>query len=183
LKIWFRLHGYEPSSWTTVWQYLRLAFSDIGVELYDVSPPDETEDCIELWWGDPQFFRWSDSQVKAKVALALSEAHSIRSEGRERVLKNLAQTDLIICPSEFATTAFREAPFDVPIRVAFFGVDPDEFCHIERSWNERLRFLHAGVTQYRKGSWMVPEAFEVAFGNQDDVHLSEKPYLRFTASQ
>jgi glycosyltransferase involved in cell wall biosynthesis len=172
VKIWFRLHGYEPCSWTSVWQYLRVAFEDIGVEVYDVVPPDNPQECVELWWGDPQFFRWSDEPVKAKVALALSEAHSIRAEGKQNVIRNLACSDMIICPSEFATTAFREAPFDVPIRIAFFGVDPDEFPFVEREWSGQLRFLHAGVTQFRKGSWLVPEAFISAFSRDDDVALT-----------
>jgi glycosyltransferase involved in cell wall biosynthesis len=125
-----------------------------------------------LWWGDPQFFRWSDENVIARIALALSEAHSIRAEGRENVIKNLASADLIICPSVFATTAFREAPFDVPIRVAFFGVDPEEFGFVDRDWDGTLKFLHAGVTQFRKGSWLIPEAFISTFDNKDDVQLT-----------
>jgi len=172
VKIWFRLHGFEPCSWTTVWEYIRVALVDVGVEVYDVTDPEHPEECVELWWGDPQFFRWSGLPVKAKVALALSEAHSIRLEGRENAIKNLAQSDLIICPSEFATTAFRESPFDVPIRVAFFGVDPDEFSYVEREFDDTLKFLHAGVTQFRKGSWLVPEAFVAAFDKNDDVQLT-----------
>lgn len=171
MKIWFRLHGYEPCSWTSVWQYLRIAFADIGIEVHDVTAPENPEECVELWWGDPQFFRWSGLPVRAKVSLALSEAHSIRAEGRVSVIKNLAQSDMIICPSEFAATAFREAPLDIPIRIAFFGVDPEEFAFTERSWGGTLKFLHAGVTQFRKGSWLVPEAFAMAFSEDDDVQL------------
>ena len=87
------------------------------------------------------------------------------------MIKNLSQTDMIICPSEFAATAFRESPLDMPIRIASFGVDPEEFSFIERSWDDQLRFLHAGVTQFRKGSWLVPEAFIIAFDSDDDVQL------------
>lgn len=172
MKIWFRLHGFEPCSWTSVWQYLRVAFVEAGVEVYDVTAPEHPEECVELWWGDPQFFRWSGLPVKAKIALALSEAHSIRAEGRDKAIKNLAQTDMIICPSEFAATAFREAPLDVPIRIAFFGVDPREFAFVGRDWSGVLKFLHAGVTQFRKGSWLAPEAFVMAFDNHDDAQLT-----------
>lgn len=171
MKIWFRLYGYEPCSWTSVWQYLHTAFSDMGVEIYDVAPPGEPKDCIELWWGDPQFWRWSDLPVKARVSLALSEANSIRTKGRENVIANLKKSDLIICPSEFAATAFKEAPFDTPIRVSYFGADSEEFPFVQRNWGDELVFLHAGVTQFRKGSWMVPEAFVSAFKADDNVKL------------
>lgn len=170
MKIWLRLHGFEPCSWVSVYQYLMSAFADIGVEIF-ISPPEEPEDCIELWWGDPQFWRWSDLPVKARVSLALSEARSILNEGRNNVIANLKKSDLIICPSESATAAFREAPFDVPIRVSYFGIDPIEFPYIERDWNATLCFFHAGVTQFRKGSWLVPEAFVMAFQPSDNVKL------------
>lgn len=171
MKIWFRLHGFEPCSWTSVYDYLRVAFQDIGVGVYDSEPPRETEDCVELWWGDPQFWRWSDKPFKARVALALSEARSILSKGRANVISNLNKSDLIICPAESATRAFREAPIDTPIKVAHFGVDSDEFAFVERDWSGCLTFLHAGVTQFRKGSWLVPEAFIQAFKPTDNVRL------------
>jgi len=171
LKIWLRLHGFELCSWTVVWDYLGAAFADIGVELYTYTPPDDPTDCIELWWGDPQYWHWSDLQFKARVSLALSEAHSIFARGRDKTIANLNNSDLIICPSEAATTAFREAPIDVPIRVSPFGVDPVEFPYIERDWTDTLTFLHAGVTQFRKGSWLVPEAFINAFRPDDNVRL------------
>jgi glycosyltransferase involved in cell wall biosynthesis len=139
---------------------------------YDIKAPDDPKDCIELWWGDPQYWEWSDMPVKARVALALSEARSILKEGRERVIANLSKSDLIICPSQAATTAFREAPFDIPIRVVFFGIDPDEFEFVERDWTGKLKFLHVGRTQFRKGSFMVPDAFLDAFKMSDNVQLT-----------
>jgi glycosyltransferase involved in cell wall biosynthesis len=171
MKIWLRLHGFEPCSWTAVYEYLGAAFKEIGVELCDMVAPDEPEDYIELWWGDPQFWRWSDLPVKARVSLALSEARSILFKGRDAVISNLQRSDLIICPSESATIAFAEAPIDTPIRVSPFGVDPREFPYMKRDWDGRLQFLHAGVTQFRKGSWMVPEAFVAAFKPTDNVQL------------
>ena len=172
VKIWFRLHGYEPCSWTTVWEYLSQEFRALGVELYNVSEPPDPENCVELWWGDPAFWRWSNLPVKGRIALALSEARSILAEGKDKVIFNLNQSDLIICPSDAATTAFREAPIDPPIKVVWFGADCDEFRLIERDWDGELRFLHAGVTQFRKGSWLVPEAFVKAFSPSDDVRLT-----------
>ena len=173
MKIWFRIHGFEPCSWTYVWENLRNAFdARDDVELYGLTPPMDGEDCIELWWGDPQFWSWSDMDVEHRVALVLSEARSILASGRERAIQNVAKADLVICPSRAATVAFEESPVDSPIVVAPFGVDSAEFSYTERDWVRKpFTFLHAGVTQFRKGSWMVPEAFIKAFGERDDVRL------------
>ena len=171
MKIWFRLHGFELCSWTFVWDNLKTAFEKQKDEIIYAGAPDNPSEWIELWWGDPQFWQWSGLPVKAKIALALSEAHSILKHGRENVIQNLNEADLIICPSECSAIAFKEAPIDVPIKVVFFGADENEYKYIVRNWNEELRFLHGGVTQFRKGSWMVAEAFIKAFKENDPVHL------------
>lgn len=177
MKLWLRLYGFEPCSWTFVWENLRQAFLDAGDDVADVVDPDEPEDYVEAWWGDPQFWRWSSLPVRNRVSLCLSEARSILHQGRPETINNLRNSDLIICPSEAATTAFREAPIDVPIRVAPFGVNTSEFKFVSRNWDsDGFRFLHAGVTQFRKGSWLVPEAFISEFSPKEDVHLTIASY-------
>jgi len=167
MKIWFRLHGFELCSWTIVWDNLRQAFEALGHEVEYKDNPENPEELIEIWWGDPQYWQWSRSKVKARIGIALSEAHSILASGRNNAIRNIQKCQLLICPSEFASTAFLEAPLDVPIKIAFFGVNPTEFKYIERKWEKPINFLHAGVTQFRKGSWLVPEAFNMAFGTED----------------
>jgi len=177
MKIWFRLYGFEPCSWTFVWENLRQAFLDAGDDVADVVDPEEPDKYTEIWWGDPQYWRWSSLPVRNRVSLCLSEARSILSQGRRETINNLRNSDLIICPSESATTAFREAPIDVPIRVVPFGVNTSEFKFVSRNWgSDGFRFLHAGVTQFRKGSWLVPEAFVSEFTARDDVHLTIASY-------
>ncbi|MHC4891513.1 MAG: glycosyltransferase, partial [Planctomycetota bacterium] len=163
MKLWLRVHGYEPCSWTFVWHNLCHTFREMGDELYDLMAPDDALDCIEIWWGDPQFWNWSGLDVKLRVAIALSEARSLLASGRDNAIRNMARADLIVCPSLSATQAFKELPLDAPIVVVPFGVDIDEFPWVERDWTGQLSFLHAGITQFRKGSWMVPEAFVAAF--------------------
>ena len=172
MKVWLRVHGYEQCSWTSVWENLCAAFKEAGHELYSVTGPEDTSDTVELWWGDPQFWHWHPGVVKARVALCLSEAHSILRQGREQAIANLQEAELIICPAEAATIAFKEAPIDAPIRVVNFGVDDTHLEYVERDWSGTLNFLHAGATQFRKGSWMVPEAFVAAFGSSDDAKLT-----------
>lgn len=164
MKIWLRVHGYEPCSWTFVWQNLSDAFQRAGHELCDVLGPDVPGDFVEIWWGDPQFWQWGQRKPLLRVAVALSEARSLRAEGRRRAISQLAKADMIICPSIAGSTAFKELPLDMPIHVVPFGVNPEEFHPCQRDWSgTRFGFLHGGVTQFRKGSWLVPEAFLLAF--------------------
>lgn len=172
MKIWLRIHGFELCSWTFVWDNLKEAFEAQGDEIWFSGVPDKPEEWVEVWWGDPQFWEWSNLPVKAKIAIALSEAHSILKHGRETVISNLNQANMIICPSEFSTIAFRESPINTPIKVVWFGVDPKEFSYTDRNWDGEFRFLHAGVTQFRKGSWMVPEAFVQSFSELENVKLT-----------
>ena len=171
MKLWFRIHGYEPCSWTFVWQNLKEAFESLGIETITYEQPENPNEYIELWWGDPQFFRWSRLNVMARVAIALSEARSIRYDGRERFMYNLNKAELILCPSQFAAIGIQESPIETPVVITPFGVNQDEFQYIERDWEGTLTFLHAGVLQFRKGSWLVPEAFIKAFDEDDDVSL------------
>jgi ADP-heptose:LPS heptosyltransferase len=169
-----RLHGYPTCSWSSVWASLNAAFARPRADVCGfLSEPDDPESFVELWWGDPQFWEWSSLPVKSRIALALSEARSILSFGRDRVIANLNKADLLICPSRSATIAFLEAHIDTRIVVVPFGVDPDRFEYVERDWADGpIKFLHAGAIQFRKGSWLIPEAFVSAFSKADDVELT-----------
>lgn len=172
MKIWLRTHTYESCSWMYVWDNLRQAFADLGDDVVALGEPSNPEEYVELWWGDAQFWQWSPHKVKARIAFTLSEAHSIITTGRERTIANLNYADRIICASHSATTAFKEAPIGVPIDVAMLGVHVSEIKYVERDWSGCLNFLHAGVTQFRKGSWLVPDAFLRAFNKNEDVSLT-----------
>lgn len=173
MKIWLRVHGFEPCSWTSVWGNLRTAFKTLDVDLAAEMPPESVEDYVEMWWGDPQYWRWSRMEPKARIAICLSEARSVLRSGREAAISNVNKADMVICPARAAATAWMEAPIDAPIEVVPFGINPDDFAYHERDWSKKatFTFLHGGVTQFRKGSWMVPEAFIKAFRGKDDAKL------------
>uniref|UniRef100_A0A6M3KDM2 Putative glycosyltransferase n=1 Tax=viral metagenome TaxID=1070528 RepID=A0A6M3KDM2_9ZZZZ len=150
-----------------------MAFRNLGVELAAEIAPDDVGDFVEVWWGDPQYWQWSRIAPKARIALVLSEARSVLAQGRERAIGNVQKADLVICPSQSAAAAWLEAPIDAPIEIAPFGVASERFPYCERDWSKKtaFTFLHAGVTQFRKGSWMVPEAFIKAFKRKDNARL------------
>ena len=172
MKIWLRCANYTPCSWLTVLEALHKAFHVNGDDIIVNDIPDNPSEYVEIWWGNPAEWTWSGLPVRAKIALALSEARSIQERNRDRAISNLQISDIIICPSYAATMAYTEAPLDKPIHFVLFGVDDREFHYIDRRWGKPISFLHGGVMQFRKGSWMVPEAFVAAFGKSDMVKLA-----------
>jgi glycosyltransferase involved in cell wall biosynthesis len=133
------------------------------------SPPD-SEEYIELWWGDARHWSWSDAPVKGRVGYTLSEHRSIYQ--KEKAMPNLQRCELLITPCLMAAQAFRELPLDIPLEIVPFGVDPDQLAYRKRNWNEILNFLLLGVAQFRKGTWLGVEVFR----KQKDVSLSVVSY-------
>ena len=179
MKIWLRVNSLKPrSSWVVVWEELCKALKENGHEVFDdiTTAPKDVENFIELWWGDPAFWEWSDFNI-SKVGYALSEARSIQAHGRWKALSNLQKCDLLCCPSFQASIAYLEAPLDIPIEIVPFGVDIQHFKYIKRTLSLPFKFLHLGVAQFRKGSWLVPEAFIKTFTKKDQVKLTISSFL------
>jgi glycosyltransferase involved in cell wall biosynthesis len=174
LKIWFRIKDLSVKcSWSFVYESLKKAFLENNIILHtEDTPPKDIEDYVELWWTDPRFWEWSKLPVKMRVGIALSEAHSFITKGKSIAINNLQLCDLLIIPTEFSAVAYREAPLDVPIVIIPFGVDNSIYKYIKRDWSKTINYLHYGVAQFRKGSWLVPEGFIKAFTKPDNVHLT-----------
>lgn len=133
--------------------------------------PKDASDCIEVWWGDPAVWEWSrDSKIK--IGYALSEAESLLTKGKKEALENISKCDMLICPSEFSTRAYRESPIDIPIRVVPLGYNPDNFPYIARSWNGPINILLAGSAQMRKGTQQGIDGFLRAFGTRSRFQLT-----------
>lgn len=176
MKIWLRINRLDIScSWTFVYQELKEAFELEGHTVYaDINkPPENPEEYIEFWWTDPREWNWSNEPVALRVGYALSETHSFLKVAKKEIIYNATCCDLLLCPTYSAAIAYMEAPIDIPIEIVPFGVNPQTICYVERDWHSPVfRFLHLGVAQFRKGSWMVPEAFIKAFGAKPGVHLT-----------
>ncbi len=174
MQIWFRTHAYHKCSWAIVWQYLRKAFVATGHQVYDDfnDLPEDYSDCVELWWGNPAQWAWSDKSVRYRVGMAVSEARSLVAEGRELAYNNLELCDLLLCPSMFSANAYMECPANLHICIVPLGVDVQEMQYIEREWARTLKFVVAGAAQYRKGTWLAIEAFLDAFKRRDKASLT-----------
>jgi len=147
------------------------------VDVYDspFNAPKDVSEYVELHWGDPQFWQWSGKDVRLRAGIALSEHRSILHP--EKALLNLAKCQVLICPCQSAAQAFYEAPLDIPIAIAPFGVDAEDMTYYQRDWDGVIKFLVIGVAQFRKGTWLAVEAFRQAFGDRDDVSLSVASFM------
>jgi len=175
MKIWLRINGLEFSSWYIVHKELAGAFREYGVEVHNdmSSYPLGVNEYIEMWWCDPEYWDWSDKKVRLRVGIALSEHRSLFATNPKTVIRNINQCDVLFCPSYSAMQAYLESPIEVPIYLMPLGVNPCEFHYCERNFDEMpFKFLHLGVTQFRKGSWLACEAFIKAFGKDDDAQLT-----------
>lgn len=179
MKLWLRINGLEFSSWYIVYEELITAFRNIGIEIYanQAEYPHNISEHIEIWWGDPEFWMWSDKKVRLRVGIALSEHRSLFTNKKQTVIRNINQCDVLFCPSNAAMQAYLEAPIEVPIYLMPFGVNTTAFPFCSRNFEEApFRFLHLGVTQFRKGSWLACDAFIRAFSRNDDVKLTVASY-------
>jgi len=173
MKIWLRINALEPiSSWVIVWQELVKALKEVGHTVHsDLNTiPPSPEEYIEFWWGDPIFWEWSPETVLYRVGYALSEARSLYK--KSFAIKGVQKCNLLLCPSFHASIAFLEAPIDIPIEIVPFGVDTKHYHYVDRSNLTPFKFLHLGAAQFRKGSWLVPEAFIKTFTRKEPVHLT-----------
>ena len=177
MKLWFRINGLEFCSLFIVWKFLMRAFQQIGVDVYEspFNAPKNVSQYVELHWADPQFWAWSGKKVKLQAGLVLSEHRSLLRA--DKAMGNLQKAQVLICPCQSAAQAFYEAPLDMPIAIAPFGVDDADLNYYERDWTGKLRFLLIGATQFRKGSWLAVEAFRQAFKYRDDVSLSVASFI------
>lgn len=175
MKLWLRIPGFEECSWTYVWRELYEAFHKLGYEVLDnpFEVPSGVKDYVELWWGDPKDWQWSGLPVRMKAGIALTENRSILMEGRQKSIENIRQCSVLFCPTRVALTGFEEAPIDdVDFHIVPFGVNDSRYVYIDREWDKTLKFLLVGYTQFRKGSWLAPEAFLKAFNLKDDAQLT-----------
>ncbi|KKN62399.1 hypothetical protein LCGC14_0511950 [marine sediment metagenome] len=178
MKLWLRIKNLEFSSWFIVWRELLKSFEQIPeVEVWKQGPrsfphPD-TKDWIEMWWGDPEFWEWSQYEVKLRIGLCLSEHQSFFTDNPSTMIQNINQCDFLLCPSYAAMQAYLEAPIEIPIYLMPFGVDEAEFRYYSRDFEEdTFKFLHLGVTQFRKGSWLIIDAWLKAFKKEEPVSLT-----------
>lgn len=188
MNLWFRSVTEELCSWSIVLDELCKACKDLShtVRVGNISPRFPWQ-WVEVWWGAPQDWRWSYKNVKARVAISLSESDQIQKSFQPRAIENLKDVDILFITSETAKRAFLEMPIDVPIALWPLGVNPEMFPFERRDFDDDpFSFLLLGATQFRKGSWLAVEAFVQAFDSTDSAKLtvaSHKETTMFTLLQ
>jgi len=179
MNLWFRQVTEELCSWSIVLDELCRACKDLGHNIIKGNnPPKFPWQWIEIWWGAPQDWQWSNKEVKARIAISLSESDQISKEYQSRAIENLNKSDVLFVTSESSKRAFLEMPIETPIYLWPLGANPDTFRYKEIDFEDNpFRFLLLGVTQFRKGSWMGVEAFVRAFENDEPVSLTVATHM------
>lgn len=82
------------------------------------------------------------------------------------------QSAMLVVPSRWSETVYREAGVTVPIEVVPLGVDATDYPLLPRVRDgEPYTFLWSGMSDLRKGWDIAYKTFQAAFGNRQDVRL------------
>lgn len=173
MQFWLRTHTVTPSSYSIVYKEIADALRNAGCDVYLGSNlPEWIDDTIEVWWGNPAYFDWCDKNLP-KIAIVLSESRSFVSAQKLAIIQNCKKANVLICPSVSAAVAYMESPINVNVKVIPFGVNLKSFYYIDRDFYAvPFQFLHLAAVHQRKGSWLIPEAFIAAFGEDQRVALT-----------
>jgi len=174
LKLWFHEYTQGFCSWSTVLAEMCLAAKALGHEVHKGNkPPRQAWKWVEVWWGPPGGWGWSEKPTQLKVGFSLSESDQLLKTEAVPAIKHLQEADVLFVPTQSSKRAFLEMPIDIPIKLCPLGVNPTIFGKAHINFDDTpFKFLHLGVTQFRKGSWLVPEAFHIAFPNENDVGVT-----------
>lgn len=175
LQIWLRTANTEFNSQQIAFTELTRAIKKAGIDIIatdgNAPIPDNTEMCTEIWLGHAWTFDIS-KVTQSRVAITYHEAESFIMPHEQEIIRQSNMRKLLIFPSQWAARAWRTAPITTPIIIIPFGVNTAIFKPIARDFFEDpLVFLHYGAQQFRKGSWLVHEAFDVAFVGNKRVML------------
>lgn len=132
---------------------------------YDFTPNNEDAE-VELWFDQPQHWKWRDNQYK--VGYHPWESTDINPNW----LRAMKKCDEVWTPSPIIADWYRNLGLP-EVYVYEHGVDP-KWSVQKRSTNDKIRFLHVGGEAVRKGLSETLDAFNVAFPNRDDVELTLK---------
>ena len=88
-------------------------------------------------------------------------------------LEGFSSVDEVWTTSQKCKEWYSAAGLSKPIHVFEHGIE-DIWSPKKRTVRNKLKFLHIGEPAPRKGGQMALEAFRLAFGNQNDVHLTIK---------
>lgn len=130
--------------------------------------PESLEDYMVMWYGDPTGWDMAAS----------GHGHGTVGYTRcgEVLLPDTMKEPMNQCDAMFVASTAAQASFseqlDVPVHVLSGGVKPELFPLLDRDFNSSpFVFLHAGSTDWRKGSDRACEAFALAFDGIEDVQL------------
>jgi glycosyltransferase involved in cell wall biosynthesis len=150
----------------------RLAGADV-VEMrdtmWDENDPEWHVDGPGLIMSLPEWWRFV--QAEPLVGLTMHETTELPAAW----VRDINRAESVIVPCEYNRQVFVGSGVTVPVHVARWGIDPEEWYPLERprqGW-EPYTFLWSGNggADHRKGWDVAYRAFRLAFGDRADVRL------------
>lgn len=132
-----------------------------------VDSPSEpaTPEYKVMWFGD--MTDWQIDQKRFNMSYSPTHESILLAEWIETINK----CDIAFFGSRSCANFQKDNGIKIPIYVFPGGVDTDYFTYIDRDFDGIFRFLHLGITQWRKASHLACEAFSKSFPYEDDVRL------------
>jgi glycosyltransferase involved in cell wall biosynthesis len=130
--------------------------------------PENLNEYMVMWYGDPLGWDMGDRRY-GKATIGYTRCGEVILP--DTMKEPMNKCDAIFVASTSAQASFAEQ-LNVPVYVLSGGVDLNLFSYIERDYQvDPFVFLHAGSTDWRKGSDIACEAFKVAFDGIVNVRL------------
>jgi hypothetical protein len=113
---------------------------------------------------------WEDVKAERLVGFTMFESTQMPPE---RVATINRQADVCLVPSDWCAESFAEQGVRIPIEVAPWGVDTNDYFPLgrEREEDHPYTFLWSGTPDLRKGWDLVYGAFIKAFGRSTQARL------------
>lgn len=148
---------------------IRKSLTNLG---HDVSMDDDGAD-FQLNFCHPVYYPGSDSQYQ--IGYSPWESSTLP----EGWLKGFNSVNEVWTTSQKCKEWFEDAGVKQQIKVYEHGVE-DIWTAKHRKPKDKVKFLHLGEPAPRKGGQMAFDAFSMAFGARDDVHLTIKAHTHST---
>lgn len=122
---------------------------------------------VEIWFDQPQHWKWRDSQYK--IGYHPWESTKLKKGWVDLMNK----VDEVWTPSPLIAEWYVADGVTRPVHVYEHGVDKI-WTPKTRDSSGKIKFLHVGAEASRKGGWDVLRLFRKAFAHRDDVELTLK---------
>lgn len=139
---------------------------------------NKTDIEVEIQWGLPWDILGTEDSTVFQIGYTVHETPILPVKSKEQYIEMANSFDLLLLTSYEAANAFFQSGVDTPISVVPLGVNPEKFQYIKRDFKQSpFIFLHYGSLQFRKGTWLILEAWR-DLHDKIDARLVLQDYIK-----